>query len=110
MSAPQDIAYYQVWKSINGGTYSLLGTTTGNSYVDNNVVPGNTYSYYLIAVDLYENQDTGSSNSITMTENSQGSKLLNINSVKNNIKFKIVEGKVISELDLRYDILRRYNQ
>jgi alpha-L-arabinofuranosidase len=34
----------------SGGPYTTIGTTTGTSYVDTNVTPGDTYYYVLIAV------------------------------------------------------------
>jgi hypothetical protein len=47
-----DIAYYAVYR--NGaptGTYHLIGTSTGTSYVDQSVTNGNTYYYAVAAVD-----------------------------------------------------------
>jgi hypothetical protein len=47
-----DIAYYKVFR--NGaptGTFTLIGTSTGTNFVDNNVVNGVTYYYAVSAVD-----------------------------------------------------------
>ena len=47
-----DIAYYRVYR--NGsptGTFSLIGTSTGTNFVDDNVTNGTTYFYAVSAVD-----------------------------------------------------------
>ena len=110
MSSPADLARYEVWKSVNGGVYSLLGSTTGNSYPDSSIVEGNTYSYYLIIVDLYQNQDSGDSASmeVPLSRDSGVSTLLNTRVSGENKIFTIINGKVISDLDKRYDVLKRY--
>jgi hypothetical protein len=47
-----DIAYYKVYRnSAPTGTFHLIGTSTGTSYVDHDVVNGDTYYYAVSAVD-----------------------------------------------------------
>lgn len=47
-----DIAYYKVYRNnAPTGTFTLVGTSTGTSFVDTNVVNGNTYYYAVAAVD-----------------------------------------------------------
>ncbi|MEK7347546.1 MAG: hypothetical protein AABZ94_01605 [Candidatus Eisenbacteria bacterium] len=47
-----DIAYYKVFRnSAPTGSFTLIGTAPGTSFVDNNVVNGNTYFYAVSAVD-----------------------------------------------------------
>src|SRR5690349_8918758 len=47
-----DIAYYKVYRNnAPTGTFTLIGSPTGTSFVDNNVVNGNTYYYAVSAVD-----------------------------------------------------------
>jgi hypothetical protein len=47
-----DISYYKVYRNTAPtGTFSLVGTSTGTSFVDNSVVNGNTYYYAVAAVD-----------------------------------------------------------
>ncbi len=38
---------YEVWRSDNGGAYTLLGTTTSTSYSSTGLTPFHTYSYYI---------------------------------------------------------------
>ena len=48
-----DIDYYKVYRnSAPTGTFTLVGSTPGTSFVDNTVVNGNTYYYAVSAVDL----------------------------------------------------------
>ncbi len=48
-----DIAYYAIYRNSVAptGTFHLIGTSTGTSYVDHDVVNGNTYYYAVSAVD-----------------------------------------------------------
>lgn len=47
-----DIAYYKVYRnSAPTGTFSLIGSPTGTSFVDQNVTNGQTYYYAVAAVD-----------------------------------------------------------
>jgi hypothetical protein len=55
-SAPSDdggstILLYTIYRSIGGGSYSEIGTTSSGSfsYVDTNETAGNSYSYYVVA-------------------------------------------------------------
>ena len=36
---------FNIYKSTNGGSYSLLGTTSNTNYIDNSIVNGTSYSY-----------------------------------------------------------------
>jgi hypothetical protein len=48
-----DIDYYKVYRNTSAtGTFHLVGTSTGTSFVDGSVVNGNTYFYAVSAVDL----------------------------------------------------------
>jgi hypothetical protein len=48
-----DIDYYKVYRNTSAtGTFHLVGTTAGTSYVDRDVINGNTYFYAVAAVDL----------------------------------------------------------
>ncbi|HEY6572981.1 MAG TPA: hypothetical protein VI198_06640 [Candidatus Eisenbacteria bacterium] len=48
----RDIDYYKVYRNnAPTGTFSLIGTSSGTSYADQNVVNGNTYYYAVAAVD-----------------------------------------------------------
>jgi len=47
-----DIDHYKIYRNFAPtGTFTLVGTSAGTSYVDNSVVNGNTYYYALAAVD-----------------------------------------------------------
>ena len=47
-----DIAFYRVYRNnAPTGTFSLIGTSTGTNFVDDNVVNGTTYYYAVSAVD-----------------------------------------------------------
>ena len=47
-----DIDYYKVYRNTSAtGTFHLIGTSTGTSYVDASVVNGDTYFYAVSAVD-----------------------------------------------------------
>jgi hypothetical protein len=47
-----DIAYYKVYRNTTPtGTFTLVGTSTGTSFIDVNVVNGSTYYYAVAAVD-----------------------------------------------------------
>jgi hypothetical protein len=47
-----DIAYYKVFRNnAPTGTFTLMGTSTGTSFVDGNVTNGSTYYYAVSAVD-----------------------------------------------------------
>jgi len=45
-----DVLYY-VYISINGGSYSLTGTTTTTNYTYTGVVQGDIYNYYVMAIE-----------------------------------------------------------
>jgi hypothetical protein len=48
-----DIDFYKVYRNTSAtGTFHLIGTSTGTSYVDHDVINGDTYFYALAAVDL----------------------------------------------------------
>jgi len=48
-----DIAYYKVYRNnAPTGTFTLVGSSNGTSFVDNSVTNGNTYYYAVAAVDL----------------------------------------------------------
>ncbi len=57
MAATDDVAvdHYDLYRSENGGGFSLLDSTQGLSLVDNGAVAGGSYSYYLRAVDAAGN-------------------------------------------------------
>src|SRR3990172_1838757 len=47
-----DIDYYKVYRNVNAtGTFTLIGTSGGTSYVDVDVVNGDTWFYAVSAVD-----------------------------------------------------------
>jgi len=45
------VSYYNVWRSLNGTDYNIIATTSESQYVDFAVTPGQTYYYYISAVD-----------------------------------------------------------
>ncbi len=48
-----DISYYKVYRNTAAtGTFTLIGTTSGTSFVDTHVTNGHTYYYAVSAVDL----------------------------------------------------------
>ena len=53
-SAPltQGVGSYTVFRSVNGGAWEAIGTTTATSYVDKWVVPGENYSYQVTATNI----------------------------------------------------------
>ncbi|MDP2895597.1 MAG: hypothetical protein Q8Q12_03440, partial [bacterium] len=53
-SAPltEGTASYNVYRSVNGGAYELIATTTSTSYTDKWVSAGNTYAYEVSAVSV----------------------------------------------------------
>jgi hypothetical protein len=52
-AAPPDAAGYQVSRSTNGKTFTVVGTTTTAAYLDSNVTAGVTYSYQIRALGTY---------------------------------------------------------
>jgi FtsP/CotA-like multicopper oxidase with cupredoxin domain len=67
---------FQVWRSVNGGAFTLIGTVNRNNqqrastgatvnFTDNNLAVGNTYAYYIIAVNTVPNPDLASAPSNT---------------------------------------------
>ena len=45
-------ATYNVYRSVNGGGYELIGTTPGATFADKWVVPGNNYAYQVTATNI----------------------------------------------------------
>lgn len=52
---PGDFSHYNIYRSDTGtpGTFVFIGTTTSTSFVDSNVILGNTYYYVVTAVTYY---------------------------------------------------------
>lgn len=52
---PGDFSHYNIYRSDTGtpGTFVFIGTTTSTSFVDNDVILGNTYYYTVTAVTYY---------------------------------------------------------
>jgi hypothetical protein len=48
--ATEGVIAYNVYRSVNGGPYEFIGTTTSTSYMDKWVVPSDTYAYEVSAV------------------------------------------------------------
>jgi hypothetical protein len=48
--ATEGTASYNVFRSVNGGTWAQIGSTTATSFVDSAVTAGNNYSYAVSAV------------------------------------------------------------
>jgi len=67
MSLPLDFSHYEIWRSVNGGAFTLIGTSSSTSFEDSDISSNNTYTYYLIAFDLYGNSILGSSTTITVS-------------------------------------------
>ena len=61
------IAYNVLWSNTNGGPYSVLGSTTALTYMDLDVVSGNTYYYVVVAVDTVNGAQSGYSNQVSAT-------------------------------------------
>ncbi len=51
---PNGILKYKVYSSVNGGPYTVIGTTTTNSFSQTNLNPGDTYCYYVKVVNTGE--------------------------------------------------------
>lgn len=69
----KDLAGYDVYRgSACGGTYVLLGSTTSSSFVDFNVVNGNTYYYAVLAYDIRGNESDLSYDCIFDTPRPEG--------------------------------------
>jgi hypothetical protein len=56
--ATAGVVAYNVYRSVNGGPYEFIGTTTSTSYVDKWVVPGDTYAYEVSAVNQVNDEGT----------------------------------------------------
>jgi predicted phage tail protein len=50
-TSPIGISFYQIQRRHNNGSYSLIGTSTTNSFPNSLLGPGNTYLYRVRAVD-----------------------------------------------------------
>ncbi|MGB9835044.1 MAG: fibronectin type III domain-containing protein, partial [bacterium] len=50
-SGDNPLEYYAVWRSLNGADYNVIATTAETQYVDFAVTPGQTYYYYVSAID-----------------------------------------------------------
>lgn len=61
------IAHYELWRSVNSGSFSLLTSPVGTSYVDSAISAGNYYSYEVRAVPVF-GQDSGFSNMVQLTD------------------------------------------
>lgn len=62
------VSWYKVEKSINAGDWKWIATVKErmmSEYIDNNVVPGNSYTYRIIAIG-YEHSFSKSSNNISI--------------------------------------------
>jgi serine protease AprX len=46
-----DLAGYRVYRSVSGGSFSLLASTSGSAYADTALTNSTTYSYYVTAYD-----------------------------------------------------------
>ncbi|MGZ3930190.1 MAG: T9SS type B sorting domain-containing protein [Bacteroidia bacterium] len=60
INMPSGVLQYNIYRSVNGGNYLLLGNTPTNFFTDTGLIPGNNYSYFARAV----------SNSHTITSSS----------------------------------------
>ncbi|MDP2897055.1 MAG: carbohydrate-binding protein, partial [bacterium] len=50
------VVEYNVYRSVNGGAYEFIGTTTSTSYADKWVVPGDAYAYEVSAVNQVDDE------------------------------------------------------
>jgi hypothetical protein len=48
----EGVASYRIYRSVNGGPYELIASTTSTTYTDKWVQPGNNYSYRVTAVNV----------------------------------------------------------
>lgn len=72
-NAEKDLAGYDVYRGTAcGGTYVYIGTTTSSSFVDLNVVNGNTYYYAVLAYDIHGNESDLSYDCIFDTPRPEG--------------------------------------
>jgi hypothetical protein len=54
------IVEYRVYRSVNGGPYELIATTTGTSYTDKWVSAGDNYAYQVSAVNIVNQEGPAS--------------------------------------------------
>ncbi len=71
-----DLAYYRVWWSPDDDLYELMGTTTDEYYIDNDVDNGVTYFYAVSAVDDAGNESALSYETVFDTPRPDGVTLL----------------------------------
>lgn len=64
INMPSGIKQYNVYCSVNGGPYALLGNTVTNFYTHTGLNPGSSYAYFVRAVNN-ANNITSSSNTAT---------------------------------------------
>lgn len=62
MPTPSDFAYYEIYRSTNNptGPFSLIGTSVTSNFDDTSTIIGDTYCYYIVAVDIYGNKSSPS--------------------------------------------------
>jgi non-lysosomal glucosylceramidase len=57
-----DLCAYEIYRSTNGGvSYSKVGSVTGSKFKDTDVINGNTYHYYVKALDYFDNESAATS-------------------------------------------------
>ncbi len=59
--ATEGTASYNVFRSVNGGTWAQIGSTTATSFVDSAVTAGNNYSYAVSAIGVQGSEGPQSS-------------------------------------------------
>jgi uncharacterized protein (TIGR03790 family) len=72
MAQPPNFSHYVIYRSVNSGPFSSVGTSTSPSYSDTSVAEGNTYCYYIVSVDTYGNETLNSPSSCVFFSTSQG--------------------------------------
>lgn len=86
-SNEKSLAYYSVYRSINGGTYSkIVAETRDTTFKDYEITNGNTYSYFITASDRSFNESTESnikSVSISSLDASVTARVINSNMLSN---------------------------
>jgi len=109
-NAEKDLDGYDVYRgSACGGTYVFIGSTTSSSFVDLNVVNGNTYYYAVLAYDIHGNESDLSYDCIHDTPRPEGTVILyDFNQFSNDAGFDFSQEARVAWNNVNADIYLEY--
>lgn len=102
VNLPKGVVRYDIYRSVNGSAFSIIGSTSNTSFTNDQLSPGNTYCYYVKVWNTADAISASSNRACIFANAPSGPAYVYIRSVSVNVNQKI-------ELTYVVDTLKDYN-